>query len=432
MVMRLRGMPHLLTLTMVGFAGFSLLLPTSPLWALEAGADEFVSGLVTTVFMAVTVLTQLVVNRLLRTIGWTRVLALGLIMLGVPALLQAIGPEIWLIMLTTAARGVGFGIITVCGATATSLLAPAAVRGRAIGMYGLGIAVPQVFLMPASPWLADVLGLPATLALGVIPVIGLVWVAPLGRAITDAEQFEATVPQTAAARADEVPDVSMVTDARDLPGTSVTAPTPPARDGMRAFLGRVWVPVIALVVTTAAAGAFQTFAPQLVDSTVIAVAALFALTLLSALARLVFGSLTDRWGPGVFIWALLILGAIGLGVVALSLSSIIDPAAAGGAVLLIVGAALIGIAYGGVQTTTLVRAFNDGGEAHRHNSSVAWNVGFDVGTASGSMLVGAVAMASNFSTGFVTMAVLVVLTAVVVVVRDRTVRRAPTVTTSGE
>lgn len=430
MVMRLRGMPHLLTLTMVGFAGFSLLLPTSPLWALEAGADEFVSGLVTTVFMAVTVLTQLVVNRLLRWIGWTRVLALGLIMLGVPAVLQALAPEIWLIMLTTAARGVGFGIITVCGATATSLLAPAAVRGRAIGAYGLGIAVPQVILMPASPWLADQFGLQATLALGVIPVIGLAWVAHLGRAITAVDPSSAhstanlPAPPMATAPVHDAGGAHESTDARDAPRASVPAPAASGVQELLTFVGRIWVPVLSLVLVTAAAGAFQTFAPQLVPSTGAAVAALFSLTLLSALARWVFGSLTDRWGPSPFIWALLIVAAIGLGVVALSLSPLVDSTTAGAVAILLIGSSLIGIAYGGVQTTTLVRSFADGGEEHRHRSSVAWNVGFDVGTATGSMLIGALAMAVNFTAAFATMAGLVVLTAVVVIIRDRAARRA--------
>ncbi|MFD0654007.1 hypothetical protein ACFQ2Y_41440 [Streptomyces malaysiensis subsp. malaysiensis] len=84
-VLRSPGISHLLVVVLFCFSGFALLLPVSPAWAVNGGADEFGAGLVTAVLMAATVLAQLCVKATLRTIGWTRTLALGALLLGLPA-----------------------------------------------------------------------------------------------------------------------------------------------------------------------------------------------------------------------------------------------------------------------------------------------------------------------------------------------------------
>ena len=136
-VLRSPGIPHLLTVGAFCFAGLALLLPVSPAWAVAGGADEFGAGLVTAVLMAATVLAQLCVRTALRTIGWPRTLALGALLLGLPALLQSLSDHLVPILVTTALRGAGFGIVTVCGATAAAALAPRGRQGAAIGLYGL-------------------------------------------------------------------------------------------------------------------------------------------------------------------------------------------------------------------------------------------------------------------------------------------------------
>lgn len=159
-VVRAPGIPHLLVTVLFCFSGFALLLPVSPAWAVEGGADAFGAGLVTAVLMAATVLTQLFVRTMLRRLGWTRTLVLGALLLGLPSLLQALSDHLLPVLLTTALRGAGFGIVTVCGATAAAVLAPRGRRGAVIGLYGLAIALPQVVLTPAAPWLTDTFALP--------------------------------------------------------------------------------------------------------------------------------------------------------------------------------------------------------------------------------------------------------------------------------
>lgn len=377
MALRSTGMRMVLATAVMGFAGFSLLMPVSPLWAVEGGAGEFGAGLATTFLMAFTVLTQLQVNRWLTRFGWTPVIATGLVALGVPAALQAISPDLWLILATQAMRGLGFGIITVCGSTAVALLVPPAMRGRGIGLYGLAASIPQLALMTLSPLLVDWLGIRATLILGVVPVIGLLWVGKLGHLVEDQGGRQLM----------------------EAGGRTI------------GVLGRIWMPILALLLVTASGGAVLTFGPQMVDNTGTAMLVLLAVTALAAVGRFGIGPLCDRYGTRPFIWSLLLVAALGVGGVA---------AAVGirAALLLVLGAAILGVAYGALQTVTMVRAYADAGEENRPSTSVVWNVGFDVGTGLGAMAIGAIAGGYGFGQAFAVTGIVVGVAAVIILIKE--------------
>lgn len=95
------------------FGAWSLLLPLLPLAVLDNGGSAGLAGATTGIFMAATVLTQIVTPRLLRTFGYRPVMAGAAFMLGVPALGHLLGTEPWLVLLFCALRGVGFGALTV-------------------------------------------------------------------------------------------------------------------------------------------------------------------------------------------------------------------------------------------------------------------------------------------------------------------------------
>lgn len=388
-VLRSRDLWLVLGTASLAFAGFSLLMPLTPLWAAEGGASEAAAGLTTTVLMAATVATQLQVNRWLARFGWAPVIVAGLLFLGLPSALQAIAPELWLILLTQALRGVGFGIITVCGSTAVALLVPPELRGRGIGLYGLAAALPQLVLMTLAPMLADWLGLRWALIFGIVPVLGLALAVPLGRAVEAG-------------------------GGRQL--------THEGGVGLR-VLGRIWLPIVALLLVTASGGAVLTFAPQFVDNTGVAMAAIFGVTAVAAVGRFAVGPLADRFGTVPFTWSL--LGVAGLGAAGIAVSL-----AGSDVSWLIAGAVALGLAYGALQTVTLVRAYADGGEENRPSTSVVWNVGFDVGTGLGAMVIGALAQGWSFETAFWATAAACALAAVLVAVIDggrRLAARTPTV-----
>ncbi|WP_078950979.1 MFS transporter [Streptomyces griseus] len=371
-VVRAPGIPHLLATMLFCFSGFALLLPVSPAWAVHGGADAFGAGLVTAVLMAATVLTQLCVRVALRRLGWTRTLVLGALLLGLPSLLQALSDHLVPVLVTTALRGAGFGIVTVCGATAAAVLAPRGRQGAVIGLYGLAVALPQVVLTPAAPWLTDALALPAVIACGALPVLALPWARHLGRAVETRTDAEATSdgPGPRAVRAPEV-------------------------------LRRIRRPLAVLLLVTAAGGAVLTFAPQFTATPALAATALLALTGTAALARWGCGELADRVALRPLIGALALTAGAGLALTAAAVGSQGAPVGA-----LLGGLLLLGVAYGGLQSLTLVQAFAYAGAENRHATSVAWNIGYDAGTGVGSLLLGVAAQVATFAAGFATLAVL--------------------------
>ena len=113
-------MPWLLGSAMLWFAGFALLVPVAPLWVIRGGSDDLGAGLVTGVMMACTVLAQLSMHHVLAGLGWRWTLVLGAGLLGLPALGHLATDRLWPVIALAALRGLGFGIVTVCGATAVA------------------------------------------------------------------------------------------------------------------------------------------------------------------------------------------------------------------------------------------------------------------------------------------------------------------------
>lgn len=272
-VIRSPGVPPLMTVVLCCFSGFALLLPVSPQWALDGGADEFGAGLVTAVLMAMTVASQLCVKATLRKLGWSRTFALGALLLGLPAPLQALSDNLWPILATTALRGAGFGIMTVCGATAVAALAPRGRQGAAIGVYGLSIALPQVVLTPAAPALVAAFALPAILACGILPVLAIPFTPALGRALDT--HADAPAPDSPA------------------PGSSAPGPSSPPT-ATAATLRRILMPVILLLLVTVAGGAILTFTPQFAGTPGAAAGALITFTATAAVTRWGCGVAADR------------------------------------------------------------------------------------------------------------------------------------------
>ena len=119
-VWQLPGMPWLLAAATLWFSGYALLVSVAPLWAIHGGSDSLGAGLVTGVMMACTVLAQLSMRRLLAVLGWRWTLVLGSGLLGLPALGHLATGRLWAVTALAALRGLGFGVITVCGATAVA------------------------------------------------------------------------------------------------------------------------------------------------------------------------------------------------------------------------------------------------------------------------------------------------------------------------
>lgn len=378
------GIRALVAMTALGFAGFAALLPVAPLWAVHGGAGSGGAGLVNGVLLLFTVLTQLLVPESLRRFGWAPTLSVAMVLLGLPALLYAISDSLAFVLLVSAVRGVGFGVLTVSGSAAVAALVSAERRGEAIGIYGLAIAVPNLLLLPAAPWIAENVGFWLVFCISALPLAAIPAVRRLGAALTDrpsaAEPTEPTEP------------------------TEPAEPTGADTPGGAAVWLPLLRPTLLLLSVTLAGGAAITFIPQMVSSAALAALGLFVMGLVAALARWQAGTLADRVGAQPFLWPLVLVTGASTVLVALSVRDTEETRVA----MFLGAAALLGLAYGSLQNLTLVLAFNSVSRRHHNLASAVWNVGFDAGTAVGSISVGVIAQQRSFSTAFMVVAAIAI------------------------
>jgi MFS family permease len=352
-------MGPLVVYSVTGFAGYAVLLPVAPLWAVHGGADAAGSGLVNGVLLATTVLVQLAVPTLLRRFGHAPVMAVGLLLMGGGAALHVFSDDLAWTLACAAVRGAGFGVLTVTGSAVVGHLAPPGMRGRMIGVYGLAVALPNLLLLPTGVAAVDLVGFEPVLLLAALPALGVPAAVALGRLV------------------DRLSPAS--------------APADPAAAGEPGLLRAVAAPTGVLLASTLAGGALITFLPQLTTSGIAGVALLLMGTAAAA-SRYGAGHLADR-GPAagdVWLGPLLLLTALGTAACAWGAR----PEAP--AAWLLLGAMVCGTGYGALQNLTLDSAFRRAGPDRVAGTSAVWNIGFDGGTALGSVLVGVLATAWGF------------------------------------
>lgn len=388
-VYRTPGMPALLLVTLAGFTGYAVLLPTAALWVLRGGADLAGAGLVNGVVLLFTVLTQPVIPALLRRFGWGPVLATGVGLMGTPSLAHLLTDALAPTLALSAVRGLGFGVLTVTGSAAVAELVDPRRRGAAVGAYGLAIALPLVAVLPVAPWLAEEVSFAVVFGLGALPLLGIPGALALGR------HFHQRAPSEPAATPSST---SAVAPAGRLRGIAPLIP-----------------PMLLLLGITLPGGAVLTFAPQLVDDPGLVVLLLVALNATAALARWRIGSFADIKGPGAFVPPLVVLGTLGMAGVALAVHWT-SP------VLLVVSGAVLGIAYGGLQNLTLLLSFAAVERGRYGTASAVWNIGFDLGTALGSVLIGAIAAGADFTVALLAAAVITLATLPLTLVGRRIAR----------
>src|SRR4051794_2805455 len=272
---RSRGMQALIGVTFLGFASYCLTLASLPVYAVQGGADESTAGVVTAVFLVVTIAVQVAIPALTARFGVGRVLVAGLIAMGVPSPFYVLDDGLAWICALSAVRGAGFAVLTVLGATLAAQVAPPERRGESIGLYGLAIAIPNLVAVPAGAALV-LGGHVAWLSwLAASPVLGALLVPLLIRSIG---------PQ---------------------PGPG------PAGSGRAAVLAAL-APSAVLFVVTMAGGGLVTFLPIERPDGVLATVALLVFGVTGAVTRWRAGTLADRLGTGRLLPSALAVAAAGL------------------------------------------------------------------------------------------------------------------------
>jgi len=369
-------MPALLLITAAGFSGYAALLPVAPLWAVHGGADAAGSGVVNGLLLLVTIATQPFVPRLLSRFGTAPVLATGLLFLGGPSVLHLVSDQLGWILTLSALRGFGFGILTVAGSTTLAQLVPPARHGAAIGAYGAAIAIPQVLLLPAGPSLTDGVGYWIVFVLGSTSILGIAATPWLARAL----------------RENDV-ERQHLADMADDATRTVTLPQRFDNPSRRRVASRLTRPTIILLGATLAGGGLITFAPQMSSAPLATAGGLALFTIATAVSRWRIGSLADHYGTKVFLWPLVLLTVAGLALTAIAVEN------PGGTkvILFLIGLALVGIGYGGIQNLTLLMSLGAVSREDYGTASAFWNIGFDAGTGLGSVLIGAIAAKLSFA-----------------------------------
>lgn len=257
-----------------------------------------------------------------------------------------------------------------------------------IGLYGLAVALPNLILLPVGVAVVDHIGFAPVLLVGAAPLLGVPAAMVLGRLV---DRSATAAPVRAHTEA--------------TTGGSTSDATGGAGDGL---LRAVWAPTTVLLATTLAGGALITFLPQVTTSGVAGLA-LLLLGAAAAATRYAAGHVADRAPAATEAWFAPLLLLTAAGTAACAWGARDDLSAAGSATWLLGGALLCGLGYGSLQNLTLVSAFRRAGPGRVAGTSMVWNIGFDGGTALGSVLVGALAAGWGFAPAFAVAAGLCVL-----------------------
>jgi predicted MFS family arabinose efflux permease len=337
---------RMMLMTVAGFTGFFVTLPSLPAYLASTGNSTASAGATTTVMLAATVLFQPVVPALLRRLSTPATVAIGLLVLGLPAPLliwASSGAGLYSICVL---RGVGFAVFTVAGAFMASEVAPPGRQGEAAGLYGLAAGIPNVIMIPLAVVLLH--------ALGFWPIAAIAGVPAVGAALALGSGWRRVGPER----------------------------THGVRTGAtQRAIARSVLPAAVLCAITIAAGAVVTILP-IVRSELVATVGLFVFAATAALARWQAGAQVDRPGRT---W--LLAGACAIAIAALLALAAGLSGPSDGVVL--AACAMLGVGYGSIQCLTLVYSFARTTSSERPVASAVWNGAFDAGTATGAVLIGA-------------------------------------------
>ncbi|MGH2881884.1 MAG: MFS transporter [Solirubrobacteraceae bacterium] len=337
---------RMMLMTVAGFTGFFVILPSLPAHVVSAGNSTASAGATTTVMLAATVLFQPVVPALLRRLSTSATMAIGLVVLGLPAPLLIWASSGAALYSICVLRGVGFAVFTVAGAYMASEIAPPGRQGETAGLYGLAAGIPNVIMIPLSVVLLH--------AVGFWPIAAIAGVPALGAALALGGGWRRVAPESTQA----------------VPAGAT-----------RRAIARSLLPATVLYAITIAAGAVLTILP-IVRSELVATVGLLLFAVATALARWQAGAQVDRPGRTWLLAGACVVAIAGLLALGAGLSRPSD-----GVVL--AACAMLGLGYGAIQCLTLVYSFARTTSSARPVASAVWNGAFDAGTATGAVLIGA-------------------------------------------
>lgn len=354
---------------------FYLLLSVVPRYAStgDRGGGGGAAGLATGALMLATVLGELATPVLVRRCGYRVVLAVGLALMGAPALALGFSRNLGWIVAMCLLRGLGFAFTVVAGGALTASLIPAERRGEGLALVGIVSGLPSLLGLPIGVWLAAHAGYGVVFTAGAVTALAAIPAVP------------------------GLPD-RIRTSGRPIGITEALRTAELLR------------PAVVFAVTALAAGIVVTFLPLAVpaSATGLVAAALFVQPAAATLARWLAGRHGDRHGSAGLVLPGLLLSALGTGLMALT----------GHPVAVIIAVGLFGIGFGVAQNATLTLMYARVSAAGYGTVSALWNFAYDAGMGVGAVAFGWLAAGTGYPWAFALTA-LAMLGALVPALTDR-------------
>lgn len=340
-------------------SSLSLLLSVLPFFASETTGNPIAAGLATGTMMLATVVVQLVTPRLMADLGYRKVMALGIALLGFPSLILIATPSLVVILLVCVGRGAGLAITVVAGTALAAQLFPIHRRAEGLGIFGVAISIPTIFFLPLGLWLADAVGLDLVFIITAISAVaGLAIVGALPSPHPGARPTQSILSE-------------------------LTEP-------------KIVRPTIVFSLSTLAVGILITYLALAVpdDTRNVAAIGLFVQGLCTAVARWAVGRLGDQVGSHRLLAPSMFVAAIGM----------LFIVATGCAFMVITGMALFGLGFGGSQNASLAILFDHAPRYRFAQVSVIWNLAYDAGMGIGAVGFGLLSRQVEYSLGFLAVA----------------------------
>ncbi|MFJ5827907.1 MFS transporter [Streptomyces sp. NPDC093089] len=359
---------------------FYLLLSVVPGYATAGGGGGGTAGLATGALMLATVVGELATPVIINRYGYRVVLAVGLGLLGAPALALTCSRQLWWIVVVCLLRGLGFAFTVVAGGALTASLIPVERRGEGLALVGVVGGVPSLVALPLGVWLAAHAGYGAVFTAGAVAALAALVSVP------------------------------------GLPDRIRASGRPVGvAEGLRTVELRR--PAVVVAVTAVAAGVVVTFLPLAApaSATGLVAVALFVQPATATVARWLAGWYGDRRGPGGLVMPGLLLSAAGTLMMALTNSP----------VTLVCAVGVFGIGFGITQNATLTLMYARVPAAGFGTVSALWNLAYDAGMGVGAVAFGWLVAGTGYPWAFALTGT-AMLTALAPAWRDRHARTTTT------
>jgi predicted MFS family arabinose efflux permease len=351
---------RLYLLDFAAMSSFYLLLSVVPMLVAERGIGELGAGLSTGVLMFAAVGAETATPWLAARLGYRRLLVVGLVLLGAPALALPALTGLGALVAVSVVRGFGFAIVVVAAGAMVTWAIPEQRRGEGLGLMGVVAMLPAVVMLPLGVWLTDRAGFVVVCAVAAVAALAA---APL------------------------VPAVEGATDDGHAPGRDA---------GIRA--PGLLRPVVVFAATAIAGGVVVAFLPTAV-STQAAVPALFAQSAAATAVRWLAGRYCDRRPAAGLLVPAVLLTAAGIAMAALT----------GSTAAVVAGMVVFGAGFGLAQAASLNAMLQRARPSQYGHVNAAWNAAYDFGWGAGAIGIGVVVTTAGHATAFAVTAALTLL-----------------------